>query len=83
VILRSTETAKSAYGLVDASGQYSIELPQDKSVTSEQTYDVLVVEDATRGPTISAKYQDPKKSGLRVTVTPGNSVQLNVTADPP
>jgi hypothetical protein len=87
VVVRSNETQKPAYGTTDASGQVSFNLPNEEHANGACDYEVMIVEDNSGGEnskrTIAAKYQDPKKSGLKVTAQPGEHVKLDVTLDPP
>jgi hypothetical protein len=87
VVLRSKQGGKSVYGSTDDSGLFQLEVPVGENGAAAD-YDVMIVEalgdpDHPRPSTIAAKYLDGAKSGLKVTVQPGERTRFDATLDPP
>jgi hypothetical protein len=86
VIARSA-AGETAYGTTDANGRFELGAASGDGVPPGD-YDVIVLEDrgdpdSRQSLTVAAKYRDPEKSGLAVSVQPGESQPLNLTLDPP
>jgi hypothetical protein len=83
VVANSSETGKTAYATTDANGQFKISeglLPGN--------YIVVVLEDLgdpdrPQRPSIAAKYRDASRSGIGISVTAGDTTELDLTLDPP
>jgi hypothetical protein len=87
VVARSAETGETAYGTTDADGSFELGGASGDGVPPGD-YDVIVLEDrgdpdSRQALTVAAKYRDPEKSGLAVSVQSGELQQLNFTLDPP
>jgi hypothetical protein len=88
VIATSPETGKSAQGRTDQDGNFELGMTEKGDGLAVGNYNVGIVEDRgdpdnRRPPTIAAKYGDPAKSGITLTVTAGESKELNLKLDPP
>jgi hypothetical protein len=88
VVVRSGETGQSAHATTDANGEFQIGLAAADDGVTPGNYDLTIVEnrgdiDHRRPPTIATKYKDPARSGLSVSVQPGESKELQLTLDPP
>jgi hypothetical protein len=88
VVIRSPDTGESAYDVTDADGYFRVSASSQGKGFSAGDYNVLILED--RGepdrplpPTISPKYRDPNRSGLRIYIEGNQPAELNVTLDPP
>lgn len=88
VTARSSETGAWASGVTNDQGQFTLGSESHGEILPYGTYGVIIVED--RGdwdhpspPKISAKYGDPKTSGISVVVDESGDKTLDLTLDPP
>lgn len=86
VIARSKETGKSASASTNDEGDFAIGAVDQGNGLPPGDYAVVIVEDRgdpdhRRRPTIAAKYRDPDKSGVSVSVKPGENKKLDLTLD--
>lgn len=86
IIARSDATGKSAYDTTDADGTYHLSTVQPGDGIPAGDYNIVIIEDTgdfeNRKPaTITAKYADPAKSGLKLRVGAGEDKELNITVD--
>jgi hypothetical protein len=87
VVARSVATGRSVYGTTDSDGRFELGAASGEGVPAGD-YDVIVLEDrgdadSRRQPTVAARYRDPAKSSLRLSVLPGEAQSINLTLDPP
>lgn len=88
VVLRSRQGGKTIYGRTDDAGQFQVKAPTGETATAPVEYEIMIVEDSgdpdrPRPATIAAKYLDGSKSGLKVTVQPGQRTEFNAQLDSP
>jgi hypothetical protein len=88
VIARDAATGKSANGTTSADGNYELDATKPGEGLLPGEYTVIVVEDTgdsnvSKPRTISTKYTDPGKSGLKFSAKAGQSVVFDMTLDPP
>jgi hypothetical protein len=86
VVARSAETGKSVYGTAGADGKFELSGGEESDGIPSGNYDVIILEDRgdpdTRRPaTVAAKYRDPATSGLKVSVPPGESIEVSLVLD--
>ena len=83
VVAHGKESGETAHAATDASGYFEI-----KDVLEPGDYVVNILEergdpDNRRKPTIAAKYRNPAKSGINVSIQAGDDAELNLTLDSP
>jgi hypothetical protein len=88
LVARNAETGKSVYATTDAAGSFELSQQKPSEGVPPGSYEVTIVErrpdrDAMVKPTISAKYSDPAKSGVKFSVAAGETKVVDVTVDPP
>jgi hypothetical protein len=88
VIATSPETGKSAHAQTDAKGEFILGGNEKGDGVSPSSYAIVIQE--SRGETevrppasIAKKYESPSTSGLSFTVKAGETIQLDLTLDPP
>jgi Carboxypeptidase regulatory-like domain len=88
VVAQATDAGKSASATTDAQGRFEIGNAAQGDGIAPGNYNVFIVEDlgdrdSRQRPTIADKYKDPAKSGISITVKPGDTQELNLTLDRP
>lgn len=88
VIFRSPETGKSANGLTDEDGAYSLGVMRKGDGIPSGEYVVTVVEDLgnwenPKPPTIHPNYRHPDRSQLTATLEPGTSLTYDLELKKP
>ena len=84
---RASDTGKSAHATTDGQGYFEMGTAEQGDGIAPGNYDVFIVEDRgdpdhRRPATIAAKYRDPAKSKIKVSVKAGDARELNLTLDP-
>lgn len=88
VVATSGETGKSAHGTTDQAGHFELGMAAKGDGIPLGNYNIGIAEDRgdpdnRRPPTIATKYRDPATSGIKLTVSAGESKELNLKLDPP
>jgi len=87
-VVATSPDGQTAYGTTNDRGEFSLGAGKDTKGVLPGDYQLIVIEDLgdpdnRRRPTISAKYRKAETSALRVGVSAGEKVELNLTLDPP
>ncbi len=88
LVATSADTGQSAAASTDQAGYFEFGTGEQGDGIPAGNYDVVVVEDLgdmdnRHAPTIAARYRDSATSGIKLSVTPGETTELNLKLDPP